>query len=154
MAHFQRHRRDAAGASTGRANGVEAVEVAVAMLSALPELHDGAASTTTPGRVEAGRVGEVDVVDPGIDAINHQVDPFLHLVAGLPLTTTRPITFSRSPLLIALFLATTALTSATGFPLLPNGFDPPRALGMLLLILLAAAIIASKRRIDSRTPWP
>ena len=40
----------------------------------------------------------------------------------------------------ALFLATTILTSATGFPLAPFGFDPPRAVGVLSLILLAIAV--------------
>ena len=40
----------------------------------------------------------------------------------------------------ALFLLTTILTSATGFPLAPFGFDPPRAVGILSLILLAIAV--------------
>jgi hypothetical protein len=40
----------------------------------------------------------------------------------------------------ALFLATTILTSATGFPLAPFGLDPPRAIGILSLILLAIAV--------------
>jgi hypothetical protein len=39
----------------------------------------------------------------------------------------------------ALFLATTILTSVTGFPLPPFGFDPPRAVGSLSLVLLAVA---------------
>ena len=39
----------------------------------------------------------------------------------------------------AVFLATTSLTSLTGFPLPPFGFDPPRAVGILSLVLLAAA---------------
>src|SRR5258708_28650098 len=42
----------------------------------------------------------------------------------------------------ALFLATTILTSATGFPLPPFGFDPPRAIGILSLVLLAVAVAA------------
>ena len=42
----------------------------------------------------------------------------------------------------ALFLATTVLTSATGFPLPPFGFDPPRAVGVLSLLLLTLALIA------------
>jgi hypothetical protein len=42
----------------------------------------------------------------------------------------------------ALFLATTVLTSATGFPLPPFGFDPARAVGVISLILLALAIAA------------
>ena len=42
----------------------------------------------------------------------------------------------------ALFLATTVLTSVTGFPLPPFGFDPPRAVGTLSLALLALAILA------------
>ena len=42
----------------------------------------------------------------------------------------------------ALFLLTTVLTSLTGFPLPPFGFDPPRAIGIILLVLLAAAVVA------------
>jgi hypothetical protein len=42
----------------------------------------------------------------------------------------------------ALFLATTVLTSVTGFPLPPFGFDPPRAVGVLSLVLLAVALAA------------
>jgi hypothetical protein len=41
-----------------------------------------------------------------------------------------------------LFLATAILTSLTGFPLPPFGFDPPRAIGVLTLILLVIAVIA------------
>ena len=41
-----------------------------------------------------------------------------------------------------LFLATTTLTSVTGFPLPPFGFDPPRALGIILLVLVALAVAA------------
>jgi hypothetical protein len=40
----------------------------------------------------------------------------------------------------ALFLATTILTSISGFPLPPYGFDPPRAIGVLSLVLLALAV--------------
>ncbi len=40
----------------------------------------------------------------------------------------------------ALFLATTILTSITGFPLPPFGLDPPRMVGILSLILLATAV--------------
>jgi hypothetical protein len=43
---------------------------------------------------------------------------------------------------IAVFLATTILTSLTGFPLRPFGFDPPRAVGVLSLILLIGAVAA------------
>jgi hypothetical protein len=43
---------------------------------------------------------------------------------------------------IAVFLATTILTSLTGFPLSPFGFDPPRAVGVLSLILLIGAVVA------------
>src|SRR5262245_19475583 len=42
----------------------------------------------------------------------------------------------------ALFLATTVLTSVTGFPLPPYGFDAARAVGVISLLLLAAAIAA------------
>jgi hypothetical protein len=40
----------------------------------------------------------------------------------------------------ALFLATTILTSVTGFPLPPFGLDPPRMVGILSLVLLAMAV--------------
>ncbi len=42
----------------------------------------------------------------------------------------------------AVFLATTILTSLTGFPLPPFGFDPPRAVGVISLVLLAVAVAA------------
>jgi hypothetical protein len=42
----------------------------------------------------------------------------------------------------AVFLASTALTSLTGFPLAPLGFDPARAIGIISLALLAVAIVA------------
>jgi hypothetical protein len=42
----------------------------------------------------------------------------------------------------ALFLATTILTSLTGFPLPPFGFDPARALGVISIALLAMAVAA------------
>jgi hypothetical protein len=52
----------------------------------------------------------------------------------------------------ALFLAATILTSVTGFPLPPFGFDPPRAVGVLSLLLLALAVIALYGfRLDG--PW-
>jgi hypothetical protein len=38
-----------------------------------------------------------------------------------------------------IFLATTVLTSVTGFPLPPGGLDPPRVVGILSLALLALA---------------
>ena len=44
------------------------------------------------------------------------------------------------PAMTAIFLATTILTSATGFPLPPYGFDPPRVVGTLSLVLLAIAV--------------
>ncbi len=42
----------------------------------------------------------------------------------------------------AAFFATAILTSLTGFPLAPFGFDPPRAIGVLTLVLLAIAVAA------------
>ena len=42
--------------------------------------------------------------------------------------------------LTAVFLATTVLTSVTGFPLPPFGFDPPRAFGVISLVLLTLSI--------------
>jgi hypothetical protein len=42
----------------------------------------------------------------------------------------------------ALFIAATGLTSITGFPLAPFGFDPARAVGVIALLLLALAVAA------------
>jgi len=42
----------------------------------------------------------------------------------------------------AVFLTTTILTSVTGLPLPPFGFDPPRAVAILSLVLLATAVLA------------
>jgi hypothetical protein len=42
----------------------------------------------------------------------------------------------------ALFLATTILTSVTGFLLPPFAFDPARAIGLISLVLLGLAIVA------------
>jgi len=42
----------------------------------------------------------------------------------------------------AAFLATTVLTSVTGFPLPPFGFDPPRIVGCISLVALALALTA------------
>jgi hypothetical protein len=42
----------------------------------------------------------------------------------------------------ALFFIVAILTSVTGFPLAPSGFDPPRAVGILTLVLLAIAVCA------------
>jgi hypothetical protein len=52
------------------------------------------------------------------------------------------LTQQRLPRWTAVFLATTALTSLSGFPLAPFGFDPARVVGTLSLILLALAIVA------------
>jgi hypothetical protein len=41
-----------------------------------------------------------------------------------------------------LFLGSTILTSVSGFPLAPFGFDPPRAVGVISLVLLAIACAA------------
>ena len=59
------------------------------------------------------------------------------LVVLYGLLTDRPF-----PAWTAIFLATTILTSATGFPLPPFGFDPPRAVGTVSLVLLAIAVLA------------
>jgi len=40
----------------------------------------------------------------------------------------------------ALFLVTTILTSVTGYPIPPFGFDPPRVVGTISLVLLAIAV--------------
>jgi hypothetical protein len=56
---------------------------------------------------------------------------FYRLLAGGPVWT-----------LTTVFLATMIVTDITGFPLSPFGFDPPRAIGILSLLLLAASILA------------
>jgi hypothetical protein len=52
----------------------------------------------------------------------------------------------------AIFLATTILTSVTGFPLPPYGFDPPRAVDILLLRCTWTA--SSPSSSASRRPRP
>jgi hypothetical protein len=42
----------------------------------------------------------------------------------------------------AIFLLTTILTGVTGFPLPPFGFTPARAVGVILMIVLALAVVA------------
>jgi hypothetical protein len=42
----------------------------------------------------------------------------------------------------ALFLVFNVLTDLTGYPIPPFGFDPPRVVGTLSLVLLAVAILA------------
>jgi hypothetical protein len=59
------------------------------------------------------------------------------LVVVYGLLTARPL-----PAWTALFLATTILTSVTGFLLPPFGFDPARAVALISLVLLAAAVVA------------
>lgn len=46
------------------------------------------------------------------------------------------------PVMTKIFLGLTILTSATGFPIPPFGFDPPRALGVISLIVLAVCVFA------------
>ena len=71
----------------------------------------------------------------------HVIVSLIGIVSGLlvayGLVTGRPL-----PAWTALFLVTTIATSATGFPLAPYGFDPPRALGIMSLVLLALALLA------------
>jgi hypothetical protein len=71
----------------------------------------------------------------------HVIVSLIGIVSGVVvaygLVTGRPL-----PAWTALFLLTTILTSATGFPLAPYGFDPPRALGIMSLVLLALAVLA------------
>jgi hypothetical protein len=43
---------------------------------------------------------------------------------------------------VPLFLVATVLTSTTGFPIPPTGFDPARAIGLVLLVLIALATAA------------
>ena len=62
------------------------------------------------------------------------------IVSGLAVTAA--VLRGRFPAAVtAIFLATTILTSVTGFPLPPYGFDPPRVVGTLSLVLLALAVL-------------
>ena len=62
------------------------------------------------------------------------------IVAGLAVAAA--LLQGRFPAAVtAIFLVTTILTSATGFPLPPYGFDPPRIVGTLSLVLLALAVL-------------
>jgi hypothetical protein len=71
----------------------------------------------------------------------HVLASLIGILSGLVvlygLLTAKPSTGST-----ALFLAATILTNLTGFALPPFGFDPPRAVGTISLILLAAAVAA------------
>jgi hypothetical protein len=89
-------------------------------------------------------VGEIVMsfgVPPEILLQTHVVLSLIGIVSGLivvyGLLTDRPLGGCT-----ALFLATTILTSLTGFPLAPFGFDPPRAVGVISLVFLAIAVIS------------
>ena len=69
----------------------------------------------------------------------HVILSLVAIAAGL-LVLMRMLQRKRSGPLTAVFLLTTALTSATGFPIPPLGLDPPRIVGVLSLVLLATAI--------------
>jgi hypothetical protein len=71
----------------------------------------------------------------------HVILSLVGIVSGL-VVLYRMLQRDDSSGLTALFLATTILTSVTGFPLRPYGFDPPRAVGVLSLILLLGAVVA------------
>ena len=71
----------------------------------------------------------------------HIVISLIGILAGL-FVLYGMLTNTPSSVWSALFLATTIITSATGFPLPPFGFDPPRAVGVLSLVLLALAVVA------------
>jgi hypothetical protein len=60
------------------------------------------------------------------------------MLAGIALM--RDLLQSRtSPAVLAAFFVTMGLTDLTGFPLAPFGFDPPRAVGLISLVMLIAA---------------
>ena len=70
----------------------------------------------------------------------HVTLSLLGIVSGLAVAAT--LLRGRYPVAVtAIFLASTILTSATGFPLPPYGFDPPRVVGTLSLVLLALAVL-------------
>ncbi len=71
----------------------------------------------------------------------HVVLSLVALVLGL-IVVVGLVAGTSSPVLTGLFLLALVLTSVTGFPLPPFGFDPARAVGVTSLVLLAAALIA------------
>ena len=71
----------------------------------------------------------------------HVILSLIGIVAGL-VVVFGMIQGKHSEVWAAAFLATTILTSLTGFPIPPFGLDPPRIVGILSLALLAAAVAA------------
>ncbi|HEY4264089.1 MAG TPA: hypothetical protein VGM72_02125 [Micropepsaceae bacterium] len=71
----------------------------------------------------------------------HVILSLLGIAAGL-VVVFGMIAGKHSSAWTGIFLAATALTSVTGFPIPPLGFDPPRAVGVLSLLLLAFAVPA------------
>lgn len=69
----------------------------------------------------------------------HVILSLVGIAAGVPVLLAM-IANKQHGALTTLFLATTVLTSVTGFPLPPFGFDPPRAFGVASLVLLAFAV--------------
>jgi hypothetical protein len=72
---------------------------------------------------------------------SHVILSLVGILSGL-VVLYRPLFGGESGAWTALFLITTILTSLTGFPLPPFGFDAPRAVGVLSLVLLLAAVAA------------
>jgi hypothetical protein len=71
----------------------------------------------------------------------HVILSLLGIAAGL-VVVFGMIAGKHSSAWTGIFLAATALTSVTGFPIPPLDFDPPRAVGVLSLLLLAFAVPA------------
>ena len=71
----------------------------------------------------------------------HVILSLIGIVAGL-VVVFGMVQGKHSEVWAAAFLATTILTSVTGFPIPPFGLDPPRIVGILSLALLAAAVAA------------
>jgi hypothetical protein len=69
----------------------------------------------------------------------HVILSLIGIATGLPVLFAM-VAGKHSGALTAIFLVTTVLTSVTGFPLPPFGFDPPRAFGVASLVLLALAV--------------
>jgi len=71
----------------------------------------------------------------------HVIISLIGIAAGL-VVVAGMIRGQHAPAWAALFLATTVLTSLTGFPIPPFGLDPPRIVGIVSLVLLGIAIPA------------
>ena len=71
----------------------------------------------------------------------HVILSLIGIISGIVVVLAM-LRLNRSPAMTALFLVTTAATSATGFLFHFASFGPPEIIGVISLLVLAAAILA------------